>query len=224
MPQILPVRGLRYTPRAGDLSDLLAPPYDVITPAQQRALVERSPHNAVRLELAEGGEERYAAVAALLAKWQDEGALARDASPTLYVYEQEFSEGGHRHTRRAILTGIEAQPWEEGAVKPHEFTMSGPKEDRLKLLEATKTQFSPVFMIARDRAGQLRQYIEATMRREPDHTATTIEGDTHRLWVVEVTPFDMRALAPLFSEGFYIADGHHRYETAVAYKQRLIER
>lgn len=224
MPHILPLRGLRYTENAGSLDDLLAPPYDVITPAQQRALAERSPYNAVRLELAEGGEERYAAVAALLAKWQDEGALARDDVPMLYVYEQEFEEAGRRHRRRALLAGVEAQPWEEGAVKPHEFTMSGPKEDRLKLLEATRTQFSPVFMIARDRAGQLAQFLGQTMQRPPDLEGTTIEGDVHRVWLVEAGRFEMRALAPMLAESFYIADGHHRYETAVAYKGRLAER
>lgn len=222
MPQILPLRGIRYTAKAGKLDDLLAPPYDVITPAQQRVLAGQSPYNAVRLELAEGGEERYASVAALLAEWQAEGALARDDVPMLYVYEQEFEEGGRRRHRRAVLAGVEAQPWQEGAVKPHEFTMSGPKEDRLKLLEATRTQFSPVFMIARDRAGQLAQFLDGTMQRPADLEGRTLEGDVHRVWLVEASRFEMRALAPMLAESFYIADGHHRYETAVAYKERVI--
>ena len=224
MPQLLPFRGLRYTAAAGALSDVLAPPYDVISPAQQRTLEHRSAYNAVRLELAEGGEERYARVAALLEDWKAEGVLARDEAPMFYVYEQRFHEAGHDYTRRALLVSIEAQPWEEGAVKPHEFTMSGPKEDRLKLLEATRTQFSPVFMIARDRAGQLAQFLESTMAScEPDAEATSIDGDTHRLWVVEGGRYEMRQLAPLLSESFYIADGHHRYETAVTYRNRVSE-
>lgn len=221
MPQMLPFRGLRYTSAAGPLSDVVAPPYDVISPAQQRALEERSPYNAVRLELAGGGEERYAAVAGLLHDWQDAGMLARDEAPMLYVYEQRFTEGGHEYTRRALLIAVEAQPWEEGAVKPHEFTMSGPKEDRLKLLEATRTQFSPVFMIARDRAGQLAQFLDQQMAsRPPDTEGTTIDGEHHRLWAIEAGSFEMRQLAPLLSESFYIADGHHRYETAVNYRDR----
>jgi uncharacterized protein (DUF1015 family) len=224
MPQLLPFRGVRYTAAAGPLSDVLAPPYDVISPAQQRALEERSPYNAVRLELAEGGEERYGRVAALLADWQSRGVLARDEAPMLYVYEQQFNEAGRDYTRRALLVDVEAQPWEEGAVKPHEFTMSGPKEDRLKLLEATKTQFSPVFMIARDRAGQLSQFLELQIAsRPPDEEATSIDGEHHRLWVIEAGRYEMRQLAPLLSESFYIADGHHRYETAVNYKQRQSE-
>ncbi len=224
MPQILPFRGLRYTAAAGSLDGLLAPPYDVITPTQQAALAGRSPYNAVQLELAEGGEERYARVAALFAAWERDGVIARDEYAMLYVYEQSFVEAGQRYTRRALLAEVEAQPWEEGAVKPHEYTMSGPKEDRLKLLEATRIQFSPVFMIARDRAGQLRQFIEETIAsREPDVTATTIEGDQHRMWNVEASRFEMRRIAPLLSESFTIADGHHRYETAVTYKQRTLE-
>ncbi len=223
MPQILPIRGLRYTPAAGSLADLLAPPYDVISPQQREALEQRSAHNAVRVELASGGEERYERVAALVAQWEADGVLARDEAPMLYVSEQRFMEAGREHTRRAVMVGVEAQPWEEGAVKPHEFTMSGPKEDRLRLLEATRVQFSPVFMIARDRAGQLAQFLDETIRsREPDIARTTPEGDEHRFWCIEAGRYEMRFLAPLLSESFYIADGHHRYETAVNYKLRLL--
>ncbi|MGH2628712.1 MAG: DUF1015 domain-containing protein [Anaerolineales bacterium] len=225
MPQILPLRGLRYSDSAGSLSDLLAPPYDVISPSQQRELAARNVHNAVHLELAGGGEERYARVADLLAQWEGAGALARDEAPMLYVYEQRFKEAGKEYTRRAVMVGVEAQPWEEGAVKPHEFTMSGPKEDRLKLLEATRTQFSPVFMIARDRAGQLTQFLEETIAsRAPDAQGTTPEGDHHSLWAIEAGRYEMRFLAPLLSESFYIADGHHRYETAVNYRQEVAGR
>lgn len=219
MPQFLPFRGLRYTPAAGPLSELLAPPYDVITPAQQRALEQRNPRNAVLLELAGGGDERYANVASLVQQWQLAGAVDRDERPMLYVYEQQFVEEGHVFTRTALLAAVEAQPWEEGAVKPHEFTMAGPKEDRLRLLQATGVQFSPVFMIARDRAGQLRQFIEEVMaQEEPVATAVSADGDHHRLWAVEGGPFEMRRIAPLLAESFYIADGHHRYETAVNYR------
>lgn len=221
MPQFVPFRGLRYTPSAGPLSELLAPPYDVISPAQQRALERRNPRNAVRLELAGGGEEKYAAVAGLLEEWQAAGALARDAAPMLYVYEQRFNEDGREFTRRALIAAVEAQPWAEGAVKPHEYTMSGPKEDRLRLLEATGVQFSPVFMIARDRAGMLARFIESVMTsREADAEGTSIDGDSHRLWAVEAGSYEMRQLAPLLAESFYIADGHHRYETAVNYRDR----
>jgi uncharacterized protein (DUF1015 family) len=224
MPQLIPLRGLRYTAEAGPMDELLAPPYDVISPAQQQALANRNSHNAVHLELAEGGEERYGRVAELIKGWEERGAVKRDDVPMLYVYEQSFVEEGKSYTRRALIAGVESQPWDEGAVKPHEFTMSGPKEDRMKLLQATKVQFSPVFMIARDRAGQLRDFLEMTIReRAADVEATTPDGDAHRMWVVEAGSFEMRRLAPLLSESFYIADGHHRYETAVNYKKGVLD-
>lgn len=223
MPQLLPLRGLRYSAAGGTLSDLLAPPYDVINPAQQRALEARSPYNAVRLELAEGGEERYERVAGLVRDWIASGALVRDSEPMLYVYEQRFVEGGSVFQRRALIAGVEAQPWDEGAVKPHEYTMSGPKEDRLKLLEATRIQFSPVFMIARDRAGQLARFLQSVISGgPPDAEASGLDGEQHRLWAVEATRGALHELAPLLSESFYIADGHHRYETAVTYKTRRL--
>lgn len=225
MPQILPLRGLRYSTRAGELSDLLAPPYDVISDRQQAELRQRSPYNAIHLELAYGGDDRYERVAAVLATWMSDGIVERDAEPQLYVYEQLFNYAGRDYARSALLAGVEAQPWDEGAVKPHEYTMSGPKEDRLKLLQATRTQFSPTFMIARDRAGQLRQFIDGvTTARDPDASGTTIDGETHRLWLVPADTFEMRKLAPLLPESFYIADGHHRYETAVNYRDWLAGR
>ncbi|MCC6382209.1 MAG: DUF1015 domain-containing protein [Dehalococcoidia bacterium] len=224
MPQMLPFRGLRYTAAAGPLAGLLAPPYDVISPAQQQSLEARNAHNAVHLELAGGNGDRYERVAALIARWQAEGLLAREAVETLYVYEQGFVERGWPYRRRALIAEVEAQPWEEGAVRPHEYTMSGPKEDRLRLLEATRVQLSPVFMIARDRAGQLQQFLEeVTSGRAPDLEAQA-DGEEHRLWLVEAGRLEMRRLAPLLSETFYIADGHHRYETAVAYRRLLQER
>lgn len=223
MPAIIPMRGLRYTAKAGPLDRLIAPPYDVITEALRAELEGASPYNAVRLELASGGEERYERVARLVATWQKEGILAREPVAALYAYEQRFLEAGREHARRGLICGVEAQPWEEGAVKPHEFTMSGPKEDRLRLLEAARVQFSPVFMVARDRAGQLRQFLEAAAARPPDAQGTSADGDEHRLWVVEAGRTELRWLAPLLAESFYIADGHHRYETAVNYR-RLVER
>ena len=118
MPQFRPFRGIRYTAAAGALEDLLAPPYDVISPAQQRQLAGRSTRNAVHLELADGGEERYARVADLFQAWERDGFLQRDDIPMFYVYEQTFVEAGREYHRRALTAEVEAQPWDEGAVKP----------------------------------------------------------------------------------------------------------
>ena len=221
MPRLTPFRGLRYTQAAGDFSTLLAPPYDVISEEQRQSLAHESPHNAVHLEVA-SGPNPYEQARDRLNSWISAGTLKRDERPMLYVYEQEFLDRGESYTRRALLCGVEAQPWDDGAVKPHEFTMEGPKEDRLRLLRETKTQLSPVFMLARDRAGQLRQFLDATSASEPpDAEGETSDGVVHRLWVAEADRMNMRQLAPLLSESFYIADGHHRYETAVKYRDEL---
>ena len=222
MPRLMPIRGLRYTAKAGLLSELLAPPFDVIGEREHEQLRERSPHNAVHLE---AGGGRYAQVAAELERWEAEGLVERDAEPMLYVYEQAFVEAGVERRRRALICGVESQPWEEGAVLPHEFTMSAPKEDRLRLLQATGTQFSPIFMLARDRSGQLADLLASTAEAgEPDVSGETADGVEHRLWVAPAERGQLRQLAPLLSEAFYIADGHHRYETSFAYRTWLAER
>ena len=224
MPRIMPLRGLRYTAKAGSASQLLAPPFDVIGAGERERLAELSPYNAVRLELAEASEERDAAVASELAGWIEDGVLARDPEPMLYVYEQVFVEAGQERRRRALICGVESQPWEEGAVKPHEFTLSAPKEDRLRLLQATGTQFSPIFMLARDRSGQLAGLLAAIAEGgDPDLTGDTPDGVSHRLWALPAERHALRPLAPLLSEAFYIADGHHRYETSLAYRRWLAE-
>lgn len=224
MPRLMPVRGLRYTAGAGPLDELLAPPFDVIGERERERLAGMSPHNAVRLELAEGGEERYGRVAAELERWIAEGVVERDAEPMLYVYEQAFVEGGVERRRRALICGVESQPWEAGAVLPHEYTMSAPKEDRLRLLQATGTQFSPIFMLARDRSGQLAGLLASTAEGlEPDASGETGDGVTHRLWALPADRARLRQLAPLLSEAFYIADGHHRYETSLAYRTWLAD-
>lgn len=221
MPRLMPIRGLRYTARAGSLDQLLAPPFDVIGERERERLAELSPHNAVRLEAA---GEAYEAIATELERWEAEGIVERDEEPMLYVYEQVFVEEGIERRRRALICGVESQPWEEGAVLPHEFTMSAPKEDRLRLLQATGTQFSPIFMLARDRSGQLADLLATTTQSgEPGVSGETADGVAHRLWALPADRATLRPLAPLLSEAFYIADGHHRYETSVAYRTWLAE-
>ena len=224
MPRLMPIRGLRYTTRAGALSELLAPPFDVIGPEEQRRLASLNPNNAVHLELAEPGEGRDARVAAELESWIAGGVIERDPEPRLYVYEQRFVEAGRELTRRALICGVESQPWEAGAVKPHEFTLSAPKADRLRLLQATRTQFSPTFMLARDRSGQLATLLaRVAASRAPDAAGETADGASHRLWVEPAERGLLKQLAPLLSESFFIADGHHRYETSFAYRTWLAE-
>src|SRR3982750_3407275 len=161
MADIAPLRPLRYTAR--DLSSVVAPPYDVISPEERLELMARSPHNVVRLILPEGdAETKYANAASVLASWRKEGVLVRDEQAAFYRYEQTFEPpgGGPRRTRRGFLALVRLVPFTERVVLPHERTHSGPKEDRLKLFRATRTNLSPGFMLYRDPARVLEGALE----------------------------------------------------------------
>lgn len=220
MADVRPFRALRYDPAvAGDPARLIAPPYDVIGPEEQRRLYAASPYNVVRLEYGEEragdapGHDRYARAAADLRRWREEGALVLDEHPRFYVYEQEFTHEGRRR-RRALLAVVRLEPWERGVILPHERTLPRPKEDRLRLLRSVRTNVSPVFGLYRNRSA-LGELIEP--EGSPLLEATTPDGQRHRLLVV---PHDReRAIREAFaSRAIYIADGHHRYETALAYR------
>ncbi|MCH7812279.1 MAG: DUF1015 domain-containing protein [Chloroflexi bacterium] len=223
MAEIRPFRGLRYRAEvAGDLSAVLAPPYDVIDGEEQSALHERSSFNIVRLELGEPrdsdspGENRYTRAAAALRDFCSTGAIAQEERPALYLYKQRFEHEGRARTRTALLVRLRLEPWEAGVMLPHEETMAAPKEDRLQLLRHLRTNVSPLFALYRDadaRAGHLLQ-----AEGEPDAQASTSDGQRHSLYVID-DPTTIEPIATAFRDvALYMADGHHRYETALAYR------
>lgn len=217
MPELAPFRAIRYTKAAGDAADLLAPPYDVIDEAGAEELRGRSDYNCVRLVLPEGeAPQRYRSAADLLDEWLDAGILAEDEEPSAYVYRQEFDLGGRRLSRHALFAALQLTPFEAGEVLPHERTHSGPKVDRLALMRAAVAQLSPIFLIARDSERQIGPLIEAIESEEPVLAATTPDGIEHRLWRVVGDAAEGLCDA-CGKEPLLIADGHHRYETALAY-------
>jgi uncharacterized protein (DUF1015 family) len=219
---LAPFRALRYAPEAGDLARLLAPPYDVIDPELAADLRERSPHNAVRLVLPEGPDPgRYARAADRLADWRATGILRRDKSPALYAYEQSFELEGERLRRRALFGALRLTDLDQGEVLPHEETHAGPKEDRSALLEATLTQLSAVLLLGRDPDGELRARLAAAIdSSEPEREAVTPDGIRHRLWRLPGSRSVERLTEPARVPSLLIADGHHRYETALAFRDR----
>ncbi|GIX06157.1 MAG: hypothetical protein KatS3mg115_0560 [Candidatus Poribacteria bacterium] len=229
MPRIEPFRGIRYADRLADrLGQLIAPPYDVISPQLQEELYRRDPYNFVRLEQPDGssGEGRYRQAAERLGAWIKEGILVQEERPAFYLYEQEFPlpEGvwvpepraGYR--RRALFAAVELVPWGEG-VYPHERTLAAPKADRLRMIETTQANLSPVFGILDDPEGRM----EEQLRRRAEETAPLVEfsdpdGGRHRLWRIE-SPEEVAMLRSELTGPIVVADGHHRYETALAYAQ-----
>src|SRR5205814_2313874 len=183
MAEIIPFRGVLYDPaRAGPVDRLIAPPYDVISPAERSALAAKSPPNFVRLILPEGeGDEKYSRAANLLADWQREGVLRRDEKPALYRYHQRFSALGTEFTRKGFIGRIRLRRYDEGVVLPHERTLSGPKLDRLKLKRATRTHLSQVLAVYADRTGAVEAAFAGTDAAQPALEAR-MDGVVHRIF------------------------------------------
>jgi uncharacterized protein (DUF1015 family) len=216
VPELAPFSALRFTDSAGDLSLLLAPPYDVIDSRGAADLKERSEHNCVRLILPEGSpDERYSNAAATLARWISDGILAVDPEPAVYVYRQEFEVDGTRAERLAVFAALRLSPLDRGEVLPHERTHSGPKKDRLALTLATGAQLSPIFMVARDESSALYDLEREVVAGAPVVEALTPDGIRHALWLISGTRCE-EIISAAASHPLLIADGHHRYETALA--------
>ena len=167
MADIAPLKPLRYDlaklASSGGLASVVAPPYDVISPEQRMELSSRNPYNVVKLILPDGeGDAKYAHARDLFFAWRTEGVLVRDDEPAFYRYDQTFTPpgGGKKIRRRGFLGLVKIVPLDKGIVLPHERTLSGPKEDRLKLFRSTKTNFSPGFLLYRDPKRALDQALE----------------------------------------------------------------
>ena len=230
MADVRPVPGIRYTP-ATDLAAVVTPPYDVISPEAQARYYERAPENIIRLELGRDEpdddelDNRYTRAALTFADWRLHGVLQQDA-PALYLYEQRFTtpalDGGER-TRLSLLARVRIEPWEAGVILPHERTLSKPKSDRLKLARATAATLSPIMALYDDPRGELAKALAKSLKRAPDADFTDEGGESHRLWVVRDAALIERVASFFRDRQLYIADGHHRYETALAYREELRE-
>jgi uncharacterized protein (DUF1015 family) len=200
--------------RLADLTDLVCPPYDVITPEQRRALEARDPHNAVRLELSSDADP-HAAAATTLAAWLGDGTLARRAEPAFYYYAHALAGAPDDPVVQGIAARVLLEPYGDG-VRAHEHTMPGPKADRLALLQATRTQLSPILALYFDRSERYRHVMSRGWSDE--WRARDADGLLHTLAPVEP---DERTMRFLSRQRLFIADGHHRYETALAYQSAV---
>lgn len=222
MADIAPFSGLRYAAdRIGDLAAVLSPPYDVIGERARAELEARHPKNVVRLELPRGVDDaRYTGAANLLRAWTAEGFLQQDAAPAFYVYEQQFTWEGRAYTRRGFFAAVRLEPFEKRVVLPHEHTLSGPKEDRRKLLRATRTQLSPIFGLYRDADGAAQTVIDAAVATAPAVDVTT-GGVRDRMWLLTEPAAVTNLTRILHGKQILIADGHHRYETMLGMRSEL---
>ncbi|HEX3346262.1 MAG TPA: DUF1015 domain-containing protein [Polyangiaceae bacterium] len=226
MARIAPLTPLRYDlPRLnGDLSRVVSPPYDVISPTERAALAARDPHNVVHLILPEGeGDAKYRHAGELFDRWRSEGVLVRDSEPAFYRLDQTFRPpgapaGAPSVTRRGFLALVELVPFRDRVVLPHERTLSGPKADRLALFRATRANLSPGFMLYRD---PRRELDAALATGQVLAELSTPDGVAHSLARV-TRPEAVRAIIDgVAASTLLIADGHHRYETALAYANEV---
>lgn len=232
MPHIRPFRALRYAPEAvgGDLSAVVAPPYDVLGPADRSTLAARHPRNVVRLdapavEAGDAEDDRYRRAARTLAAWRSDGTLHKDRRPAVYVLEQSYLVPGTsiERTQRGFFARLALEPFDPpGGVLPHERTLAAPREDRYRLLRATGVNTSPVIGLYDDPSGRASAIL-ATLATGPAAVdVADDDGTRHRLWVVDADGPSADAVAELVAiasaEPITIADGHHRYETALRYR------
>ncbi len=223
MADVRPLRALHYDLRAvGPLDAVIAPPYDVIDPGQRAALVARSPHNVVNIDLPEAplGGDAYEEAARLLDLWRRQGAVVRDTDPAMWLLEQDYrGPDGRPRTRRGYFARVRIDDYGPGRIRPHERTHPGPKEDRLRLTRATACNLSPIFALYDDPASGALGALDPQATGDPWGEATDEQGTVHRLWRVADPAAVARVTMAMADVELLIADGHHRYETARVYAQ-----
>jgi uncharacterized protein (DUF1015 family) len=226
MAEIRPFRAHRYDlAKVGAMSDVVAPPYDVIGPDLQSRLYEASPYNVIRLELNReepgdaAGRDRYARAAKFLADWHRQGVLREDPHPSLYVYHQTYTVEGQTFTRKGFFARVRLEPFGQGRIFPHEQTLSGPKADRLALYHATGFNLSPIFGLYPDPDAAVLRAVEAGIKDRTPLEAVDHLGVVNRLWPVLDQEAHTLAQGLMADRAIFIADGHHRYETALKYRE-----
>jgi uncharacterized protein (DUF1015 family) len=232
MAEIAPFRGLRYNQeKVPDLAQVVIPPYDVISREEQQAFHERSPHNFIRLELGlptpEDSSENnpHTRAAAWMRQWEHQGILVRNPKPSIYCYELDYKNGHEPvKTRKGFICALRLEDFSSGRVRPHEKTFQAIKDERLALMLACNANLSPVFALYPDSNEKAYSALASGRRGDPVISFTDFAGMTHRVWPVTDRPVLEEVRKLTLDKPIFIADGHHRYETALNYRNALRER
>lgn len=223
MAEIKGYKGLRFNcEKAGKIEELVCPPYDIISDQQREEYIKTNPHNIIRLELPKG-DDKYNKAAEILKDWLEKGILIKEEKPAIYIYEEEFTAYGEGKAIKGIICRVKLEEFSKGIILPHEFTLSKAKEDRLNLMKATNCNFSQIYSLYMDGGKNTLGKIDSLSKSEPDIQLQDNDNVTHRMWIIK----DEKAIADICSDfadrKLYIADGHHRYETALNYRNYLRE-
>jgi uncharacterized protein (DUF1015 family) len=227
--EVSPFRGIRYNQRmVGDLAQIICPPYDVITPEQQKLYYEKSDYNAIRLEFPELAGDRYQRAAITFQQWLKHGILQLDRVLGFYLHDHQFEYLREKMVRRGLVARVKLEPWGSG-IYPHEETSSKAKSDRLELMRACRANFSPLFSLYQDSEQKIASILSEACRAKPTVEISILspsmgkdpgEGvEAHTLWAITDPKIKQELSQLLSSQPIYIADGHHRYETALDYQQ-----
>ena len=223
MAEIKEFAALRFTDKAGRIEELVCPPYDIISEQEKIGYINKNANNIIRLEAPEQTKEGYEGAKLELEKRLTNGVLAQDKTPSLYIYEEEFEVLGKRYSFRGVTAYVKLHEFSEGIILPHEHTLSKAKTDRLNLLKTTGCSFSQIYSLYTDEDGKIPAAIAELSAGAPDIEFTDSDNVTHRMWKAEKSD-KTAALCKLFEDKkLYIADGHHRYETALNYRRYLKE-
>lgn len=227
MAEIRPFRSLHYNlSLLGDLSRVICPPYDIISPEIQQELYARDEHNFIRLEFGRelpqdsAGNDRYSRASETLTRWLGEGVVEVDETPALYLHDHYFQLHERKHRRRGIIARVRLEEWEALVVRPHEGTLPGPRRDRLDLLEALQANTSPVLSMFEDPERRIAAVLDHEASRRPMMRAGDFDGERHDVWAITDTGAIAEIVGGLAEQPLYIADGHHRYTSSLTYRRQ----
>ncbi len=225
MAEIRPFRGVRYNQSlVGDLSAVICPPYDIITPQMQQELYHRSEYNFVRLEFGRelprdtAIESKYTRSAAILEQWLEKGVLRVDEVPVIYLHDHYFTYQGKEYRRRGIITAVRLEEWDKMVIRPHEGTLAGPRSDRVSMLWACQANTSPILALFEDR-GEVSSILAMQENEAPVISLEGGGGERHRVRAITEPEVIRQIHRSLAQKPLYIADGHHRYESALTYQR-----
>ncbi len=222
MAELRPFKALRFTEKAGQISKLCCPPYDIISEDERKAYIAENEHNIIRLELPREGEHPYQQAAKTLKQFVADGTLACDDSEKVYIYGESFNVDGVDYSFKGIIARVKLEEFSKGIVLPHEETLSKAKADRFELMKATMCNFSQIYSLYHDDDSVTADMVEKLSSGEPEQCFTDGEGTTHSLWTADGDA--AREICRQFADRrLYIADGHHRYETALNFRNWLRE-
>jgi uncharacterized protein (DUF1015 family) len=227
MAEIVPFRGILYNVSKVSAEDVLAPPYDIITPEYQEELYRKSPYNIVRVDLGKeqhGDTEtdnRYTRARSYIEAWINEGVLVRSTRPSFYAYEMSYRINEEEKQLLGFLGLVKIEELGKGSIHPHECTYSKPKQDRLNLLRSCEANISPIFSLYKSAEKQISTLLSGISATQPYIEARDTAGSVHRLWQIDETKDIEIIKKELEGKAIFIADGHHRYETALEFQKEM---